>query len=471
MFDFKIQPYDYQLSVFNRFRDDDYFGLFCDMGTGKTKMDIDIASWQFFKGKIELLIVIAPKNVYLNWLYEELPKHMSVDYEADYYESGLGAKAKARLNSFYSRKSKGVLKVFLINIEALRSDLGFRVVKSFSTKFKTKIVVDESTAIKSPKSIQGKRVRQLTPHSVTRSILTGYPSPNGLLDYYGQIEFLQKGISGHKSYFFFESYYAIKAQRKTIAGRTFNVVIGYQNEEKLMNLLSSFSVRLKKEDCLDLPERIEKNQYIDMTPKQKSMYQEFRRNSLLEMDAGDVSTTEAAGKLMKLRQIATGIVKDDEGKWHRISEAKLDALKQTLDQIGDRKVIIWAVFIKDIEDIKEMLGDSAVTFYGGNKDNMESVKIWKTDPSVKYLVINPMSGSMGLTLTESSYNIYYSYNYKLDDMLQSKDRTHRIGQTEKVTYIYFVTKGTVEPKIKDALHEKKCISDRTLDGLRHLFLE
>jgi len=48
--------------------------------------------------------------------------------------------------------------------------------------------------------------------------------------------------------------------------------------------------------------------------------------------------------------------------------------------------------------------------------------------------------------------------YDLEDRLQSEDRAHRIGQTNKVTYIDIITKGTIDEKILQALRNKINIS-------------
>ena len=64
-----------------------------------------------------------------------------------------------------------------------------------------------------------------------------------------------------------------------------------------------------------------------------------------------------------------------------------------------------------------------------------------------YLVANPKTGGYGITLTASHTVVYFSNNYDLEIRLQSEDRVHRIGQKNKVTYVDFVCKGTVDEKI------------------------
>lgn len=471
MFEYKYKPYPYQEYAIERFRDSEYFALFCDMGTGKTKMNIDIAAWKFYNNQINLLVVLAPKNVYLNWYYTELPKHMPVDYVCKTYWSGMGKRDMADLKSFYQLKTN-ILKILLINIESIRTEKGFNILKVFLKDHKSFITVDESTVIKSHNSIQGKRSRELSPLGLTKSILTGYPSPNSCLDYFGQIEFLKKGLSGHRSYFYFRNYYTV-IMNCNHGNRNYPKVVGYQNEKELINRLSKFSVRYKKEDVLpELPDREEKLQHVKMCSEQERLYHQFREECLIELNDGEIVSAEhAMVKIQKLRQIATGFVKDDNQNWNQISDKKIEALKEDLSLIPNEKAIIWSVYVEEIKAIAKELKSACVTFYGENKDNIESQRIWENDPDVPYIIINPKSGAKGLTLIQSHYNFYISYDHNLDDMLQSKERTHRIGQTNKVFYIFYAMINTIEPKIIKVLQQKKKLGDIVLDKLRGFLSE
>ena len=81
---------------------------------------------------------------------------------------------------------------------------------------------------------------------------------------------------------------------------------------------------------------------------------------------------------------------------------------------------------------------------------------------LRFLVGHPKTGGYGLTLTAASTVIYYSNSYDLELRLQSEDRAHRIGQTNKVTYIDLIAPDTVDQKIVGALRDKISIADQIL---------
>ena len=84
------------------------------------------------------------------------------------------------------------------------------------------------------------------------------------------------------------------------------------------------------------------------------------------------------------------------------------------------------------------------------------------DNPLRFFVGQPRTGGYGITLTAATTVIYYSNSYDLEIRLQSEDRAHRIGQTNKVTYIDLVSPGTVDEKIIEALRDKIDIAGQVL---------
>ena len=134
------------------------------------------------------------------------------------------------------------------------------------------------------------------------------------------------------------------------------------------------------------------------------------------------------------------------------------------------KVIIWANYRKNIQDIKlaiqkEYGMESVATYFGDTaaEDRQEIVDKF-SDPSsnLRFFVGNPTTGGYGLTLVSSHTVIYYSNSFDLEKRLQSEDRAHRIGQTEKVTYIDLITPKTVDEHIVKALRNKINIAGQVL---------
>ena len=148
---------------------------------------------------------------------------------------------------------------------------------------------------------------------------------------------------------------------------------------------------------------------------------------------------------------------------------KLNELMSALQEI-DGKVIIWGNFTHDLELIQKALAkeygeDSAELFYGATPaDDRQLIVERFQDPAnpLRFFVGQPRTGGYGLTLTEAKTVIYYSNGYDLEVRLQSEDRAHRIGQTNKVTYIDIIAEKTVDEKVIRALRDKIDISSRVL---------
>jgi SNF2 family DNA or RNA helicase len=81
---------------------------------------------------------------------------------------------------------------------------------------------------------------------------------------------------------------------------------------------------------------------------------------------------------------------------------------------------------------------------------------------LRFLVGHPKTGGYGLTLTAASTVIYYSNSYDLELRVQSEDRAHRIGQTNKVTYVDLIAPGTIDEKIVKSLRAKINVADQIL---------
>ena len=136
---------------------------------------------------------------------------------------------------------------------------------------------------------------------------------------------------------------------------------------------------------------------------------------------------------------------------------------------SDAKTIIWANWVHNIEDITSELRqkygpESVVNFYGAvsSEDRSKAIKLFQNNPNCRFFVANPSTGGYGLTLTAATLVVYYSNSFDAEHRLQSEERAHRIGQTQKVTYVDLITEGTVDEKIVRSLKSKFRLSAQTL---------
>ena len=465
---FKTKPYAHQLVALEKSVDKKEYGYFMEMGTGKSKVLVDNMAILYDKGKINGALIIAPKGVYNNWYSQEIPIHLASHIKPKMVMWTASA-SKAKEKEYQTLFETGFdLHVLIMNVEAFSTKKGVEFAYKFLRSHKTLMAVDESTTIKTPTSKRTRAIITLGKHAVYRRILTGSPVTKSPLDLYSQCAFLNENLLDHTSFYSFRNRYAHMVDRN-FGGRRVQIISSYKNLNELEEILKVFSYRVQKKDCLDLPKKIFINRIVELSQEQKNAYSTMKSAALALLKGKMTTAPHALTQLMRLHQITCGHLKSDDGTITNLKHNRIEELVDVLSEM-EGKVIIWANYIHDIEEIvkrikKEYGDDSIVQYYGATSsdDRQKAIKKFQ-DPnsSVKYFVGNTQTGGYGITLTEASNVIYYSNSYDLEKRLQSEDRAHRIGQKKSVTYVDFMAEKTVDEKIVKALRKKINIASEIL---------
>lgn len=225
-FKFKTKPFPHQQEAFDKHKDQDFLALLADMGTGKSKIAIDIIAYKYLKGLHNRVLVIAPNAVHPQWADEQFPIHCPVPFEALSYSVKKTNKVIKERDMFMlqSKVDDERLRVFTINIEAFARDAGLKVAQQFlnTSKKPPAIIVDEASRIKNPsaKTVKGIKVlRDIYPDSF-RLVLTGTPAAKKPVDLWSIYDFLQRKYMGC-SYTAFQARYSLMYKAKLkIKGRT-----------------------------------------------------------------------------------------------------------------------------------------------------------------------------------------------------------------------------------------------------------
>jgi len=420
------------------------------MGTGKTKVTLDTTGFLFKKSLIELVLVVAPKGVIANWI-PEIETHLPPDIKREVvlWNPSLSQKRRDELNELHKKSSK--LKFLLMNVEAFSTKKGVDVAELFVKRFKTFMVVDESTTIKNRKAKRTKALCAVGRGAVYRRILTGSPVTRSPLDLFSQMAFLDPSILGFNSFYAFQGRYSI-VQRRTMGAHSFNHVVGFRRLD------------------VDLPDKVYTKRIVALTPEQQRAYQQMKKLALARLDSGELSTTKnVLTQIMRLQQICCGNLTDDDGNVHALPSNRIKELMDLCEEIQG-KAIIWATWTMDIRSIADALRDrygvQAVSKLHGETPDSERQQIVEDFQNrrseLRFLVGHPRTGGYGLTLTAASTVIYYSNSYDLELRVQSEDRAHRIGQTNKVTYVDLIVPGTIDEKIVKSLRAKINVADEIL---------
>ena len=464
---FKTPPYAHQLKALEMSWNREVFAYFMEMGTGKSKVLLDNIAMLYDRGKINGVLIVAPKGVYKNWYDSEIPIHLPdhIQKKAVLWQSLIGQKQKLKLNSLF--KVEMDLHILIMNVEAFSTKKGVDFATKFLASHNTLFAIDESTTIKNPGAKRTKNILKLSKEGKYRRILTGSPVTKSPLDLYTQCHFLDPYLLDHSSYYTFRTRYAIM-RTANFSGRSVQLVVGYHNLEELTDKLKAFSYRVLKDECLDLPPKTYMKRTIQLTTEQNKVYQQMKQMALAEMNGKMITTATALTQLMRLHQITCGHFKADDDSIQEIKNNRITELMDVLEEV-EGKAIIWAHWRHDIDtivrEIEKKYPMSVVTYYGDTStdDRQKAIrKIQDPESKVRFLVGTPQTGGYGITLTGASTMIYYSNGYDLEKRQQSEARIDRIGQEKPMTYIDILAEDTVDERIVKALRKKVNIATQIM---------
>ena len=457
---FKTKPYAHQITALEKSWDRTEYGYFMEMGTGKSKVLVDNMAMLYDKGRINGAVIVAPKGVYRNWYSQEIPNHLPSHIQPKMVLwTALTSKKKDKEYQTLFETGHD-LHILIINVEALSTKKGLDFAAKFMRCHKTMLAIDESTTIKNPSAKRTKSILALGKEATYRRILTGSPVTKSPLDLYTQCGFLNSFLLGYDSFYAFRNRYANMIDRN-FGGRRVQLIGSYKRLDELADKLKAFSYRVLKDDCLDLPDKVYIRREVDLTDEQSKAYATMKSAALASLKGKMATAPHVLTQMMRLHQITCGHLRNDDGTITEIKNNRLKELINLLDEV-EGKVIIWANYVYDIENLVKVISDefgadSIVQYYGAIPAEQRQQNIEKfQDPNSKtrFFVGNPQTGGYGITLTCANTVVYYSNGYDLEKRLQSEDRAHRIGQKKAVTYVDIITPKTVDEKIRKALRKK-----------------
>ena len=475
-FKYKTQPYEHQRIALERSYDKINYAYFMEMGCGKSKVLIDNMAWLYENKKIDTAIVVAPKGVYRNWQTSEIPAHLHDDIEREVYVWNPNPNKTQKEHLVSGIKERGKLRILLVNVEGFATTKLKAFVEKFVRDSTFLLAVDESTTIKNPKAKRTKALVALGKAASYRRILTGSPVTKSPMDLYAQCGFMDKALLGFESFYSFQGRYAITRTQR-MGGHSFQQIVGYRNLDELSTKLEKFSYRVTKDEALDLPDKIYTVRHVSLTDDQIKHYISLKNAAIALLDDGDlVSAPAVMTQLLRLQQVLCGHLMTDDGDLVEFKTRRIDALLETIEEMSGG-VIIWSRFRYDIRNIEAALKkaygeDSTVNYYGDTSDSDRELAIKRfQDRDARFFVGNPQTAGKGLTLNAASNVIYYANDFNLESRVQSEDRCHRIGQKNTVTYVDFVSKGTVDEHIVKTLRAKIDLSAKTLGEEARQWLE
>ena len=378
-FYFKTKPLSHQLRLFDERKDDTVDATFWEMGTGKTKFILDQVVWQYLRGKVDALLVVAPSGVHRNWVTDEIPKHVPDEVHLNTAVWN----GKARTTKWHQRMIEEAatspgLAIFTMNYEAFTTQAGKDAAWKFLKNRKVFMVLDESTRVKSPGAKRTRSIIAAGNHAVFRRILTGTPISNGPFDAYSQFRFLNDDFwkpLGMGNFQAFKARYGVFQTNERRDGRSFTTCVAYRFLAELQEIIDKNSTRVLKRDVLDLPPKSYQKYYVEMEPTQQKLYDQLKEEGLLffwhKGQQNMLDASLAIVRLLRLQQVICGYLPTEDGEPVELipmaQDNRLNALLSVLEDAGEQKTIVWARFRMDIERIMSALkqaGIPAVSYYG-----------------------------------------------------------------------------------------------------------
>ncbi len=455
------------------------FGIFSAPGTGKTRTVLEI-----FQAKCAELcsfmrtLIIAPPIVLSNWRNEIL-KYTNID---GCHVSVLGDSGKKRLEIF-ERHAKNDGHIFVTNYESLLMAPLFEAIQKWGPQF---LVFDEAHRLANYKSKRTKAADRLAnPSTKAKQVprplvycLTGTPVMNDMTDLFSQYKILDGGETFGTNFFAFRAlYFKDKNAHMNRINYFPNWVPKEGAKEIIAEKMRKNSMRVRKEDCLDLPPLVEITVPVSMTTKQRKIYDDMLQDyvAFFEREGNEhaVMATMAMTKGLRLMQIASGFVKTDAGEELSADEGwtpKQYALAELLDDLApQKKTIVWAVWkhnYKQIREVCEKLGIKYLELNGdyGPKKNRENAALFESSEEYRVIIGHPESAGEGLNLISASEMISYSRDFSWRRWEQCGARNYRGGSEvhDKITRYILVCDGTIEEKITRMLCTKEEISNEVL---------
>ena len=435
--------HDYQNKALTFIKDKRKCALFLDMGLGKSVTTLTAASDMLEDFAVNKVLVIAPLRVANTvWKQEaekwEHLKHLKIAI--------ITGKPETRIAAIRSDSD-----IYVINRE--------QVDWLFSIKWKTKwdmLIIDESSSFKNHQAKRFRALRKMIKHFKSVVLLTGTPSPNGVGDLWAQMYLIDQGQRLGKTLTNFRSRFMHQPQYMG-----FSWLPNKGSDKQIQALIRDVCITMSSEDYLELPERIDLNEYIELPDKVRSQYKELEKEFLLTLESGDIEALSAATLAGKLLQMCNGAVYDEDGEAHLIHDLKIKAIKEIIEDHPNENFLIAYNFRSDLVRLSKALPQGVSL----SKSGVE-VQKWNEN-KIKLLFAHPASAGHGLNLQAGGSNIiWFGLNWSLELYQQFNARLHRQGQDKPVKVIHIVAKDGMDEKVMKALASKAKTQNDLLNYLK-----
>ena len=478
----KTEPWVHQLACL-------YIGIcfqeflfLLDMGTGKTKIVLDLAQYYKDIKVTEKILVVVPTVLNVGEWKDEVEKHSYLRYVSLHGTKAQREKALASDGDVYVVNYDG-LQTFMTGFEEQKGKtkggkkkrkraINEKLVREFIKNFNM-VVFDEIHEAKNSDSMVFRLCNRVAKSCDVRYGLTGTPTGRDPIDFWAEFYLVDRGstLGAHiglyrEAFFISKINHFAQSRYGKIA---YNYTFDKRKQDKLNRVLQNRSIVYAEDECQNLPPKIHKEIHISLTDDALAAYR-----ILLEKAEAARGTEEQENIYSKLRQICSGfqyVKTEDEDTKDVITYAtseKFEALESVLDDMPPKKkLVIFHVFVHSGEMIVNYLKKNKIKFAAINSTAADPIKEkekFQRDPSCKVVVVNIASGSSGLNFQMANYTIFWEPTDRIIWYKQALKRTNRGGQKFTTFYYHFFVRNSIEERVRSFLEEGESIYKALLKG-------
>ncbi len=420
-----------------------------EMGLGKTIQAIAAAEIMARNFGVERVLVVCPTSLKHQW-EREIQRFTERTAQVI---SGL------RPKRFEQYSEESFFKI--TNYDTVHRDL--EAIDDWAPDL---VILDEAQRIKNWETRAARSVKKIeSPYCV---VLTGTPLENRLEELISIVQFVDQQRLGPT----FRLLHEHQDREGGGAGR----VVGYQNLDNIGKTLEPILLRRRKQEVLtELPERLEKQFFVAMTPEQRVLHEEnrevvgrivqkWRRYHFLSEQ--DKRRLMMCLQNMRMSCNSTYLLdkKTDFG-------AKTDEVAQLLDEMLEdpgTKVVIFSQWLGTHELIRRRLESRPwdhVFFHGGVPSGQRKglVDRFREDPNCR-VFLSTDAGGVGLNLQHANVVVNMDQPWNPAVLEQRIGRVHRMGQSQPVRVVNFIASGTIEEGMLGVIGFKQGLFAGVLDG-------
>lgn len=444
----KFTPFEHQKMIHDHIVSRVRSLVFAGAGLGKTSSLLSAVVTLMFKGKVKGVLIVAPLRVTnltwpaecKKWKFSENLKVCNLRYALD---SKKTKKAQRRRDKHLKVWNEGGADIYLINYEMLPKLIDTLVLGRDEIPCNM-VVFDEVHNAKNPSSKRIQHFRKFAYHFQYRVGLTGTPLANGYLDLFAVVRLMDDGaalgryITHYKREYFYNP-----------DGQGFTWLLKKGAKEQIQQLISHLTLTLRSEDYLDIPEVTTIDLEFNLTPAARKSYKELEKEFLIELQGGDVPAVSAAALTMKLLQLASGWVYDENKVPRFLHDQKLNELGKLVAEKKKAKetLLVVCFFDHEMDSIIERF-PAFVKFHEDDVDdwNARKIPLW----IAKYTSIQE-----GLNLQHGGHNLcWYSPTYSHLAYVQLNGRLARTGQEERTNIYRIIARDTIDEVAIEATRTK-----------------